>query len=71
MSTFIAMRAFSDESYVGAAKIGMLIGSFAAGVLGLAWGFILARSKVRGLLVGRSGGLIPDIFHVYYKLCLQ
>ena len=47
MSIFIAMLAFSDESHVGAAKIGVLIGSIAAGLLGLAWGFVLA-ARVRG-----------------------
>jgi len=47
MSIFIAMLAFSDESHVGAAKIGVLIGSFAAGLPGLAWGFVLA-ARVRG-----------------------
>jgi NhaA family Na+:H+ antiporter len=38
MSIFIAMLAFHDESSLKAAKLGVLLGSFTAAVLGLAWG---------------------------------
>lgn len=38
MSIFIAMLAFDNESLLNAAKLGVLLGSFTAAVLGLAWG---------------------------------
>lgn len=38
MSIFIAMLAFEDEGLVGAAKLGVLLGSLIAAVLGLGWG---------------------------------
>lgn len=38
MSIFIAMLAFSDETLLNAAKLGVLLGSLVAAVLGLAWG---------------------------------
>lgn len=38
MSIFIAMLAFDDPSLLSAAKLGVLLGSFTAAVLGLAWG---------------------------------
>lgn len=40
MSIFIAMLAFDDENLLNAAKLGILIGSFTAAVLGLIWGKI-------------------------------
>jgi len=40
MSIFIAMLAFSDESLLGVAKLGVLLGSLAAALLGLSWGAI-------------------------------
>ena len=43
MSIFIAMLAFSDDNLLGAAKLGVLLGSFVAAVLGLGWGVVLAR----------------------------
>jgi NhaA family Na+:H+ antiporter len=43
MSIFIAMLAFSDENLLGAAKLGVLLGSLVAAILGLGWGFVLAR----------------------------
>lgn len=43
MSIFIAMLAFADENLLGAAKLGVLLGSFAAAVLGLAWGWLVMR----------------------------
>ena len=43
MSLFIAHLAFSDHQLLGAAKLGVLIASFAAGVLALALGRFLLR----------------------------
>ncbi len=43
MSIFIAMLAFSDESLLSAAKLGVLLGSLVAALLGVAWGVALAR----------------------------
>lgn len=40
MSIFIAMLAFDDEQLLNAAKLGVLVGSFTAAVVGLAWGKI-------------------------------
>lgn len=47
MSVFIAMLAFTDENLLGAAKLGVLLGSLVAGTLGLAWGAVYAR-RLRG-----------------------
>jgi NhaA family Na+:H+ antiporter len=44
MSIFIAMLAFEDKDLLGAAKLGVLLGSLIAGLLGLAWGAVYARS---------------------------
>ena len=38
MSLFIAMLAFTDENLLGAAKLGVLMGSLVAALLGLGWG---------------------------------
>jgi len=43
MSIFIAMLAFADENLLGAAKLGVLLGSFAAALLGLGWGYLFMR----------------------------
>lgn len=51
MSIFIAMLAFSDETLLAAAKLGVLIGSSVAAVLGIGWGLLYTRS----LRVARSG----------------
>jgi len=48
MSIFIATLAFSDESAVEAAKLGVLVGSFGSALLALCWGRIGA---------GRAGSL--------------
>jgi len=42
MSIFIAMLAFDDASLLGAAKLGVLLGSLCAALLGLGWGALLA-----------------------------
>jgi NhaA family Na+:H+ antiporter len=38
MSIFIAMLAFNDASWLTSAKLGVLLGSFIAAVMGIAWG---------------------------------
>lgn len=43
MSIFISMLAFTDTNLLNAAKLGVLLGSFAAGALGLAWGWVWLR----------------------------
>lgn len=43
MSIFIAMLAFSDEHLLGAAKLGVLLGSLMAALIGLGWGVIYAK----------------------------
>ncbi|MDX5627714.1 MULTISPECIES: Na+/H+ antiporter NhaA [unclassified Brenneria] len=43
MSIFIAMLAFADANQLGAAKLGVLLGSLTAAVLGMAWGTLYAR----------------------------
>lgn len=45
MSIFIAMLAFADEGLLAAAKLGVLVGSLTAAILGLAWGTILIRRR--------------------------
>lgn len=48
MSIFIAMLAFHDEALLGAAKLGVLIGSLVAAILGLVWG-IAYRCKLQAV----------------------
>jgi NhaA family Na+:H+ antiporter len=43
MSIFIAMLAFAEGNLLGAAKLGVLLGSFVAAMLGLAWGYLFMR----------------------------
>jgi len=43
MSIFIAMLAFTDERLLNAAKLGVLLGSLVAAVLGLGWGMGYVR----------------------------
>jgi Na+:H+ antiporter, NhaA family len=43
MSIFIAILAFADRDLLGAAKLGMLLGSLAAALVGLGWGVRYAR----------------------------
>lgn len=44
MSIFIAMLAFADQELLVAAKLGVLLGSLVAALLGLAWGARYVRS---------------------------
>lgn len=44
MSIFIANLAFADDGLLSAAKLGVLLGSLVAAVLGLGWGAIYVRS---------------------------
>jgi NhaA family Na+:H+ antiporter len=44
MSIFIAMLAFDDENLLAAAKLGVLVGSTLAALIGLGWGVVHARS---------------------------
>lgn len=48
MSIFIAMLAFWSENQLAAAKLGVLLGSLTAAVLGMAWGKIYARLQRGG-----------------------
>lgn len=51
MSIFIATLAFDDAQLLGAAKLGVLLASLLAAVLGLSWGFLQARrARQRGPL---------------------
>jgi Na+:H+ antiporter, NhaA family len=47
MSIFVAMLAFDDEALLGAAKLGVLLGSATAALLGLGWGFAYTRRIAR------------------------
>jgi len=40
MSIFVAMLAFEDQGLLAAAKLGVLLGSLVAAILGLAWGIM-------------------------------
>lgn len=43
MSIFISMLAFADQNLLNAAKLGVLIGSVVAGILGMLWGLVWLR----------------------------
>lgn len=43
MSIFIALLAFADQSLIGAAKLGVMLGSLVAAILGLGWGSLYVR----------------------------
>jgi NhaA family Na+:H+ antiporter len=45
MSIFIAMLAFTDERLLNAAKLGVLLGSLVAAILGLGWGSAFLRRR--------------------------
>ena len=47
MSIFIAMLAFPDEAMLGAAKLGVLLGSLVAALTGLGWGSFYLRNLRR------------------------
>lgn len=47
MSIFIAMLAFTDDTLLGAAKLGVLMGSLVAALLGMAWGVVYVRRQGR------------------------
>ncbi len=47
MSIFIAMLAFTDGTLLGAAKLGVLMGSLVAALLGMAWGVVYVRRQGR------------------------
>lgn len=51
MSIFIAMLAFADENLLAAAKLGVLLGSSVAALLGIGWGALYVQS-----LRARRGG---------------
>lgn len=46
MSIFIAMLAFADEALLAAAKLGVLLASLAAALLGFAWAMLAMRRRV-------------------------
>ena len=45
MSIFIALLAFQDENLLGAAKLGVIVGSVLAACLGLCWGALQVKEK--------------------------
>lgn len=47
MSIFVAMLAFHDAALLGGAKLGVLLGSTIAAVLGLTWGFVYRQRLSR------------------------
>jgi len=48
MSIFIALLAFPDQELLAAAKLGVLLGSLGAALVGLAWGARYARTRKAG-----------------------
>ena len=57
MSIFVAMLAFADANLLGAAKLGVLLGSLTAAILGLIWGRVVA---IRGA-GGRRAPVVPQL----------
>lgn len=55
MSIFIAMLAFTDENLLGAAKLGVLLGSLVAALAGLGWGAAYVRQLRRAAPTPRTG----------------
>jgi NhaA family Na+:H+ antiporter len=47
MSIFIAMLAFENEALLSAAKLGVLLGSLTAALIGLVWGLVYVRRLCR------------------------
>ncbi|QEZ43885.1 Na+/H+ antiporter NhaA [Cupriavidus oxalaticus] len=54
MSIFIATLAFEEANLLGVAKLGVLLASATAAVIGLCWGFIYAR-RLKPAAEGRAG----------------
>lgn len=54
MAIFIAMLAFADENMLEAAKLGVLVASLVAAILGLGWGSIYVR-RLRARETARAG----------------
>lgn len=45
MSIFIALLAFADANLLAAAKLGVLLGSLTAALVGLGWGLVYVRRR--------------------------
>jgi NhaA family Na+:H+ antiporter len=56
MSIFIAMLAFPDQGLLGAAKLGVLLGSALSAVMGLAWGWMYRRQRLATQVVVKVPG---------------
>jgi NhaA family Na+:H+ antiporter len=56
MSIFVAMLAFTDANLLGAAKLGVLVGSLLAAIFGLFWGRLVARLQRDQARAGLAGG---------------
>lgn len=50
MSIFISMLAFEDPALLGAAKLGVLLGSLVSAVFGLIWGVVYSRKMKQELV---------------------
>lgn len=59
MSIFIAMLAFGDPTLLGAAKIGVLIGSMTAALFGLTWGILYQRKTANPLSSPVARHILP------------
>ncbi len=56
MSLFIAQLAFDDVQYVEQAKLGILLASFVASVIGLSWLYWCADPKKQGIKMSMQNG---------------
>lgn len=56
MSMFIANLAFSDQELLNAAKIGILLGTVVAGIVGLIFGRLLIGRSTNGAIDGKGKG---------------
>lgn len=54
MAIFVAMLAYQDANLLGAAKLGVLLGSLASAFMGLAWGMAYVRRLRRQESVARA-----------------
>lgn len=59
MSMFIAMLAFTDANLLGAAKLGVLLGSVMAAALGMIWGTVYARRLRTANHTDHAGEALP------------